>query len=107
MTSGSSVNALDRARDGTFQLTPALANRPFFAWNVRPSVARVRFSVADVTGARVESMPTIDVPVIVATPLEGICPLSSPESRNGLRDGNATPVPQRNAPVGASIPSGL
>jgi hypothetical protein len=34
-----------RAFDGTFQLTPAPKNQPFFVCAVRPSVARVMFSV--------------------------------------------------------------
>src|ERR1700749_4474475 len=102
MRSGASVKAPERARVGTFQLTPAPAKNPFFAWKVRPRVARVRFSVADVTGARLRSVPTIDVPVIVATSFDGICPFNSPEMRSRLRDGKATPVPQRNALVGAS-----
>ena len=65
------------------------------------------FSVADVSGARRRSLPTIDVPVIVIESFDGSSPLTSAFTRNGLRDGNATPVPQRNAPVGASKPSGL
>src|SRR3954468_25066124 len=105
MTSGSSVNEPLRARVGTFQLTPAPKNSPFFVCSVRPRVARVMFSVLDVSGDRLRSTPVSAVPV-VARSLDGIDPFNSPTTRRKLRDGNVRPVPHRNAPPGVSKPSG-
>ncbi len=45
------------------------------------------FSVLEVTGARVRSVPMIEAPVIVATSLDGMNPFNSPENRRALRDG--------------------
>ena len=103
-----SVNRLSRPRVGTVQLTPAPAKNPFFAWKVSPSVARVRFSVAETVGANVLSVPRTVVPLRSETVSDdGTWPFNSPTTRRKLRDGKVTPVPQRNAPFGASNPSGL
>src|SRR5262245_44478005 len=96
-----------RASLGTFQLTPTPPKNPRFDCAVRPIVARVLFSVFDVSGATDRSMPTGRVPVIVVMLSEPTWPLSSPVTRRKLRDGNATPPPQRNAPPGDSNPSAL
>src|SRR6516165_6278646 len=106
MASGWSVNAPLRASVGTFQLTPAPKKTPFFVWYVRPRVARVMFSVLDVSGEMLPSTPTSAV-VVVAVLLDGTLPFNSPMTRSGLRDGNAAPTPQRNAPPGTLKPSGL
>src|SRR5476651_2850759 len=100
MTSGSFVNAATRAVAGMFQLTPAPKNQPFFDWSVTPSVARVMFSVFEMTGDTVWSMPMSGEPVIVAVPADGTSPFSSPTRRTKLRDGKVKPVPHRNEPDG-------
>ena len=96
-----------RARVGTFQLTPTPPKKPFFACAVTPSVARVMFSVAETSGANDPSVARSVVPVIVAVSLDGTYPFNSAFSRTKLRDGNARPAPQRNAPDGRSKPSAL
>ena len=70
MTSGSSVNDPLRPRVGTFQLTPAPKKSPFLVCSVRPSVARVMFSVFEVSGDRLRSTPVSAV-AVVATSLDG------------------------------------
>ena len=46
-------------------------------------------------------------PVMVTVSLDGTTPFISAVMRMKLREGNPTPAPQRNAPPGASKPSGL
>ena len=91
---------------GSVQLTPPPTKKPPFDCQLIAKVARVRFSVDDTIGAMLPSTPTIDAPVIVAASLLTTNPLISAMPRSALRDGNPAPAPQRNAPVGASMPSG-
>ena len=99
---------MSRAWIGTFQLPPTPAKNPFFAWKVTPTVARVRFSVFEIVGGKLRSVPRSVVLLrIDAVSLATTCPLTSAFSRSRLRDGNAMPVPHWNAPPGVSKPSGL
>ena len=74
---------------------------------VTATVARVRFSVFDTSGATDRSSPINVAPVMVAVSLDGMKPFSSALTRTMLRDGNPTPVPHRNALPAMSKPSGL
>ena len=67
-----SVKRVSRAFEGTFQLAPAPKKKPFFDWTVRPTVARVMFSVSDSSGEMVPSVPTMREPVIVALSPDGM-----------------------------------
>src|SRR5438046_10284785 len=83
---------------GTFQLTPPPTKKPPRPWMVTPAVARVRFSVAEETGGKPQLTQSGTAPWNVTVSLFGTKPFSSPKTRTTLRDGKATPVPQRNAP---------
>src|ERR1700704_3387714 len=99
MRSVVSVKRASRALVGTFQLTPAPAKKPFFAWNVSPSVARVRFSVLETVGGKLRSAPRSAVGLrIDAVSSDGKTPFNSPTTRSQFRDGKVTPVPHRNPP---------
>ena len=59
-------------------------------------------------GARVPSVPRSVVPVSrLAVSADGRFPFNSAVIRAGLREGNPTPAPQRNPPLGVSKPAGF
>ena len=95
-----------RACVGTFQLAPAPMKNPARVWKVSAAVARVSFSSSNVAGATLPSLATIGDPMNPALPPVGAMPFNSPMNRSGLREGTATPAPQRNAPAGVVNPSG-
>src|SRR5438876_825164 len=59
-------------------------------------------SCADAVGGTPQVTQAIVTPLNVIESCDGIDPVSSPVTRMKLRDGNPMPVPQWNAPRGAS-----
>ena len=88
-----------------FQPIPPPMKKPLLCCHVRPALAVVRLLIGEVAGAIV-SMVRMRGPVNVSVSEFGTLPVSSKIPRSGLRDGNPTPAPQRNAPLAESTSSG-